>query len=134
MLQGTHAGSVSYCYGDWRLNKQPFTLELSQLTPLLTKERLQTLSLDDIAWKGKHLPSKFTGNNCICCGGARYREADIQYPCIVVEGMSNMYGNKYRLIDGKHRVQKLQGISTFYVLTWEDICDKIEMRNFSYGS
>ena len=129
MLQGVHAGSVTYCYGDWRLNKEPFEIELSQLTPLLTEERLQTLSLDDIAWKGKHLPSKFTGNNCVCCGGTRFREADTQYPGIVVEGMSNMYGNKYRLIDGKHRVQKLQGNSKFYVLTLEDICDKIKSGN-----
>ena len=134
MLQGFHKGSVTYCYGDWRLNKHPFEIELSQLTPLLTEDRLKTLSLTDIAWKGKHLPDKFRGENCICCGGVRYREADIQYPCIVVEDMPNMYKNKYRLIDGKHRIEKLSSKADCYVLTWENICDIITWTSITYGT
>lgn len=100
-----------------------FEINLNDISSLLTEDKLQTLSIDDIAWKGKHLPDKFTGKNCICCGGIRYEQADTKYPCIVVEGMENMYGNKYRMIDGKHRIQKLNTTCQCYVLTMEDICD-----------
>ena len=125
MLHGVHVGSVTYCYGDWRVNKEKFKLELSQLSPLLTEDKLRRIQLDEIAWKGKHLPMKFTGENCICCGGKRYKNADIRYPGIVVEGMPNMYGDKYRLIDGKHRIRKLYGRfeedALFYVLYIDEI-------------
>ena len=130
-LQGIHTGSVTYCYGDWRLNRVAFKIDLSDISPLLTEDRLQTLSVDDIAWKGKHLSDKFTGKNCICCGGQRYKVADTKYPCIVVEGMENMYGDKYRMIDGKHRIQKLNSTCQCYVLTMEDICDTIGWKAFT---
>ena len=101
-----------------------FNIYLPDLLPLLTEDRLKTLPLADVAWKGKHLPDKFTGENCICCEGKRFRAADTSIPGIVVERMDNPYNNKYRLIDGKHRVTKLaQSVQEyqFYVLSLSDI-------------
>tara|TARA_B100000073_G_scaffold197561_1_gene163620 strand:+ start:2958 stop:3374 length:417 start_codon:yes stop_codon:yes gene_type:complete len=134
MLQGRHVGSVTYCYGDWRIGRDSFEIELSQLEPLLTRDRLKTIPLYEIAWKGKHLPDHMTGEDCLCCGGERFKNANTRYPGIVVEGLWNMYGNKYRLIDGKHRIRKLYESSrfvdeaSFYVLTLDDIEEFITWR------
>lgn len=125
-LTGRHTCKVTAAYGDWRIHEvsmsQYVYINLPDL--VLPKEPVE-LSLFDIAWKGKHLPGKFKGENCICCQGVRYLDCDTSYPGIVVEGINNPYKLPYRLIDGKHRVQRLRdsGEKTglFYVLTKDQV-------------
>ena len=129
MIEGSHKCSVTNCYGDWRLHevtmKGTVSLKLSDIEHLLTEDRLKEIDLNDVAWKGKHLPDKFVGENCICCNGERYRNCNTSYPGIVLMGVNNPYDLPYRLIDGKHRAQKLKDYGTqkgsFYVLTMCDI-------------
>lgn len=110
MLTGNHTATVSYCYGDWRIHAismGALTLDLQSLLPLLTEDRLFTVDFEDIAWKGKHLPNRYVGENCLCCDGERYHKADTSFPCILLEGANNPYDLRYRALDGKHRLQRL---------------------------
>jgi hypothetical protein len=149
-LNGRHTFTNGNRYGEWRINpikpnkkikkyykfhnildksvknsKFNLFLELCDLKYLLTDENLKTLKLEDICWKGKNLVMADRGENCICCQGQRYKLCDIKYPPIVVENMSNPMNLKYRLLDGKHRSEKMlaQGIteSKFYLLQREDV-------------
>ena len=50
----------------------------------------------------------------------RCEEAEISWPCIVVENASNPDDKKYRMMDGRHRMYKMKELnideSIFYVL------------------
>ncbi|QIN96758.1 hypothetical protein [Synechococcus phage S-N03] len=115
---------------------QDVYIDVSELEPLLMEPVI--LHLSEVAWKGKHLPDKFVGENCICCGGERYRACDPSFPAIVVKGTNNPYGLPYRLIDGKHRVQKLWDEGTleapFYVLTEDQLMDYTRTRRDRPGN
>tara|TARA_B000000532_G_scaffold241067_1_gene232868 strand:+ start:724 stop:1134 length:411 start_codon:yes stop_codon:yes gene_type:complete len=103
-----HVASVTNIEGDWRLGGyERSVIELKNLTPLLTKDRLENIRLDDIAWKGKKLYPNKSGNNCYCCGGIKYQRCNTKYPLIIAKNASNPFNNKYRMIDGIHRIQKL---------------------------
>ena len=51
-------------------------------------------------------PNK-SGDNCYCCGGIKYQRCDTKYPLIIAKNALNPFNNKYRMIDGMHRIQKL---------------------------
>ena len=118
-LRGYHTLSVTAAYGDWRLHdysrENHHRINLQALSPLLGE--VKELSPADVAWKGMHLPRKFTHDKCICCGGERYHSCNTEYPGIVIPGVNNPYGLPYRLIDGKHRMMK--GLNLFYVIEYE---------------
>jgi hypothetical protein len=122
-LLGKHSFTIDR-YGDWTLDGRSFYLDLRDIDHLLTEDRLKELSFDDIAFKGKHFTS-LRGPTCLCCDGARYHAAQTKFPCIVVEGMVNPYGCKYRMIDGKHRLEKMinagETSALFYVLQVSDL-------------
>ena len=103
-----HVAAVTSLQGDWRLDGyQKSVIELKHLMPLLINKRLENIKLDDIAWKGKDLYPQKSGNNCYCCFGEKYRNCDTKYPLIIAKNASNPFNNKYRMIDGRHRIQKL---------------------------
>ena len=125
-LTGRHTCKVTAAYGDWRIHEVSMGQDVYiDLVKLVLPKEPTILTLDSVAWKGKHLPDKFTGDNCVCCQGDRYRDCDTSYPGIVVEGISNPYQLPYRLIDGKHRVQKIldSGATSapFYLLTKREV-------------
>jgi len=111
-------------YGDWTVNGKSFLFDVENVAHLLTDDRIRTISFDDIAFKGKHF-TNLRGPMCTCCDGARYYSAKIKFPGIIVEGMENPYQCKYRMIDGKHRMEKMidSGMtsSSFYVLQVSDL-------------
>ena len=111
-------------YGDWRINGETYFLELDNYKHLLTEERLKKVSFDDIGFKGRHL-TNLRGPMCMCCDGERYYSANIKFPGILVENMVNPYNLKYRMIDGKHRIEKMINLgmtsSYFYVLQISDL-------------
>ena len=77
-------------------------------------------------FSGKYLNNKQTGcYKCICCNGVRYFRCDINYPPILCIHTPNPFNKKYRLLDGKHRMEKMLAQhrfkSRFYVLEYTDI-------------
>ena len=103
-----HVATVTNTEGDWRLEGyKKSVIELKNLMPLLTNERLENIKLDDIAWKGKDLYPQKSGNNCYCCAGIKYQRCNTKYPLIIAKNALNPFNNKYRMIDGRHRIQKL---------------------------
>ena len=109
------------CDGDWKITDKPSALNLKRIEPYLNQKQL--ICFDDIAWKGKGMNVKLDPK--------RYNDCDIDYPCIVSEGM-NPLGCKYRMIDGKHRITKMEhmGMSEAYFYT----VDFNEIRRLSYYS
>ena len=126
MLSGYHSLSVTVEYGDWRLHSYSMEnhhrVNLRKLSHLLVCP--QEIELERVGWKGKHLGREFTHENCLCCGGVRYRECNPDVPGIVVRGVNNPYECEFRLIDGKHRV--MRGCQSFYVIELKDVLGAIE--------
>jgi len=96
--------------------------------PLLPDKKLKNIKLDDIAWKGKDLYPKKSGNNCYCCRGRKYRNCDVKYPLIIAKNASNPFNDKYRMIDGRHRIQKL--LLNGYVESLCYVFDYVELKPF----
>ena len=128
-IQGIHpCRKFDGSYGDWRIKEisnSDLFLKLFDIKHLLVEERLQTVNFDDIKWKGKNLTMDKRGEMCICCGGKKYVTCDTKFPGILIKGVSNDSGEKYRMIDGKHRIEKIKYNniynSKFYVLEFDEI-------------
>ena len=135
ILSGIHGCSDSILYGDWRITKDNTFVRLNKLNHLLTEDKLKLINFKDIAWKGMSLDLSMRRDNCICCHGKRFLNCNTDYPCIVCRftgDIPNPFGKKYRMLDGKHRIDKMlcQGItkSLFYVLDLNDIIPYTELR------
>ena len=135
MLEGSHFIGNSTVYGDWTVYNDVGFIDVQDLIPYLTEDNLHVIKHEEIGWKGKHL-TEGIAEYCICCGGSRYEACDIKYPGIVSLGAPNCYSNKYRMIDGKHRMMKMRKLgitkSSFYVIPFEDL--KKLIKNFNGGS
>ena len=129
-----HEAAYTVDLGNWewlKPNEEPGTVHyilMKDISHLLIHDNIQTVELHNIAWRGKHHHPHNTGENCFCCQerpALRYLHADIAYPGIIIEGAPNPYGNRYRMIDGKHRIMKMlnMGIksSQFYVLDCDEV-------------
>jgi len=126
----THHFDLDEYYGDWRLNGKEYALNLFDLMPVLNncetaEEVLYKVNLNDIAWKGFDHDKNTLGDYCWCCNGSRFRDCDTTTPGILLEGVKNPGGKKYRCLDGKHRIYALMTYklkySNFYILNMEDI-------------
>ena len=120
--------------GNWEIDDKKFCLiDLKRLAKLLNDDRLDTVQLKDIAWKGKQNFPYQSGNECPCCKGKRYTNCDTKYPPIIAYNAPNPFNNKYRMIDGRHRIQKLlfDGItqSLFYVFDFDELRPFIVEKN-----
>ena len=137
-LDHLRKGSYAACrftndqWGDWRLHEvseDEIHLPFLVIQHLLTDDRLEKISIDDIAWKGMDFPSRLLYENCYCCGGQSYKYVDIDYPPILLKGTLNPYKKLYRVIDGKHRIMKMISMglskSSFYVLELNDIIEHL---------
>ena len=98
---------------EWGINNRKSELYLHKIAHLLTPDRLRIVHHEDIAWA--HYLSKNRE-------GTRYDKCDISYPGIVCEGAPNIYDKKYLLIDGAHRMGKMDHMkiteSSFYVIEY----------------
>ena len=113
-------------YGDWTLDGETYHLDLHDLLPLLTEDNgFHVIKLDDIAWQGFNLDMSSRAENCRCCNGDRFRDCDATVPGILLDGINNPEGRRYRCLDGKHRIEALltydQIYANFYVLTLNQI-------------
>ena len=106
MMNRWHVAKKTQMDGDWRLEgKECSVIKLKDL--VLSDDKLKVIKLEEIAWKGKNYFPNKCGNNCYCCGGKKYRSCDIKYPLIIAKNIPNPFNDKYRMIDGRHRIQKL---------------------------
>ena len=126
-LSGSHHAFFDSVVGNWELPEfgKYSLISMKNISHLLKENKLKEVDFKDIAWRGKHFFPNLSGDNCWCCGGKRYAGCDIKYPGILIDNVSNPYDNRYRMIDGKHRLQKmlLSGMtkSLFYVLEYDDV-------------
>ena len=126
-LSGSYQAFFDSVVGNWEFPEfgNYSVIELRTIFHLLKEDKLKEVEFKDIAWRGKHFFPNFSGNNCWCCSGRRYMQCDVKYPGILLDNVSNPYDNRYRMIDGKHRLQKmlLSGMtkSLFYVLDYDDV-------------
>jgi len=106
--ESLHAATWSEIYGEWRfldISELNIKIELDFFLPFIEEEKLVQFS--EIAWKGMNFPLDMRRDNCVCCDGKRYKECDISFPGILLENAPNQYGLRYRMVDGKHRLDKL---------------------------
>ena len=93
-------------------------LYLPDIVDFLVPERLVKLKHDNI-WHREFIDAELISNEF----HIRHDEAEISWPCIVVENASNPHDKKYRMIDGRHRIYKMKELgvdeSIFYVLELE---------------
>ena len=116
-LQGQHICNYSSNFGDWRIDGDYRVLNLKDIEHLLTKDRLRDINHKDICWKGMNKVKLLQRRK-------RYEQCDISFPCIVSTNSVNPCNSKYRLIDGKHRMAKMNSKninnSSFYVIDFWD--------------
>ena len=128
--------NLDIIYGDWRLHEissNPLVLKLVDLIPTLKDKSFKLVKLDEIAWKGFDLGLDQRGDNCPCCNGIRFKDADSTIAGILLEGTNNPAGRKYRCIDGKHRIEALLSYELktgiFYKLTLDEIKNHLMCYN-----
>ena len=113
--------------GNWEYNNQKRSLlDLSSVyANMLTDDRLKIIKLKEIAWRGKHHFPYNLGENCYCCGGEAYRKCDPTIPGIIAFNCPNPFDNKYRMLDGRHRMMRHlydgKTESEFYVFDFNEI-------------
>ena len=128
---GTHDAIQSPRYGDWRLHEissLDFTIEVTTLMMMI--ECQEVVNFSDIAWKGKDKSLDDRRENCICCGGKRYTNCDPSFPGILIKDCPNPFGLPYRLVDGKHRVERLiargQKKSLFNIISYNRVKSELK--------
>ena len=119
--------SAQYYRDDWALNgfAQSFIL-IHDIAPLVpTLSRLEEVKFDDIDYAGIDCYPEKSGWKCNCCGGTKYINANILFPGILIDGMDNPNGLRYRMIDGRHRLDKMRlndmTESKFFVFDYSDV-------------
>tara|TARA_Y100001963_G_C6471523_1_gene304716 strand:- start:98 stop:505 length:408 start_codon:yes stop_codon:yes gene_type:complete len=122
----THSCNIDPTYGDWRLYADdiPRLLDKANLKSFLIDSNIQTVAFDQIAFKQNPDPAK-RGVNCSCCNGVRYTACNTDIPPIISKDAPNIAGKAYRMLDGKHRIQKMidndKTTSKFFVINYDDI-------------
>ena len=113
--------------GNWEYNnRKTSVLDMTYINNhMLTDDRLKTIKLKEIAWRGKHHFPYNLGENCYCCGGLAYINCDPTIPGIIAYNCPNPYDNKYRMLDGRHRIMRHlfdgKTESEFYVFDFDEI-------------
>ena len=120
--------------GNWTIDGKQQILNMEYIFDnMLTEDKLKIIKHKEIAWRNKHHYPHGVGNNCPCCRGKKFRECDPNIPGIIAYNCPNPYDNKYRMLDGRHRIMRLllegKTESKFYVFDFNKIkhfiCDDI---------
>lgn len=108
---------------DWSIAGKEYYLNIQELVDYIQLCNIDVIEVahTDIAYKELPVPNS-----------KRYHAADYDYPGIVCEGMENPMNKQYRLLDGRHRIQKLneEGIfvSSFYNIPKRACCKLLQSR------
>jgi hypothetical protein len=108
LFSSSHMANIDSTYGNWRFD-DPLDLDLKIQNSVFSSfiQSMECIDFSLIAWKGKNLKLNQRGSNCICCNGLRYEKCNTKFPGILVKGGPNPFNLPYRLVDGKHRIEKL---------------------------
>ena len=111
---------------DWALNDFAISfIFVHDVTMLVSPSHLKEVKFDDIAYAGADYYPHRAGWNCNCCAGRYYVNANILFPGILIDGMDNPNGLRYRMIDGRHRLDKMRlndmTKSRFYVFDYSEV-------------
>ncbi len=116
MLTGNHDAK-----GIWRIFNYDATIYLPSIEHLLTDDRLQTISFKDIGSKQYNILDP----EWIRINKLRLMMCDYRYPGILLKDTPNPPDKPYRLIDGKHRMTKMEqnhiNSAPFYIFTLDEI-------------
>ena len=108
---------------EWMVFDVPTKIVTSRLYPIIKEKSLEPVYLQLTEFAFKDLDT-------IDIESPRYTIADIGYPLIAVDGLSNPNNKRYRMIDGRHRLLKQlnEGKTKFlfYVLPFDSIKHYIE--------
>ena len=121
--------------GNWEYNnRKKSVLDMSYINNyMLTDDRLKTIKFKEIAWRGKHHFPYNLGENCYCCEGEAYRKCDPSQPGIIAFNCPNPFDNKYRMLDGRHRIMRHlfdgKTESEYYVFDFNEIKHLIRPYN-----
>jgi hypothetical protein len=134
-LESSHAAFNEFSYGDWRfVDITDLNLQIQNSFFISFIEYEKIVDFSYVAWKGKNLSQNERKDNCICCNGLRYQNCDTSFPGILIRGAPNPFNLEYRMVDGKHRIEKLisqkKSKSLFYIIEYEKIREEI-LRSFS---
>ena len=121
-----HARRECKVRGTWTLPiGEKSNIKLEGLAKFQTEDYLREINLTDIAGQGDDIPDDNKYFNCWCCGGVRFRTADVNKPIVVFSGLENPGGEPYRTMDGHHRFDKRKwlGHTTImaYVMPFEEV-------------
>lgn len=125
-LSSSHTSDIDPIFGNWRLD-DPLDLDLQIQNSVFLSfiESKEFINFSLIAWKGKNLGLNQRGSNCVCCNGLRYEKCDTKFPGILIKGAPNPFNLPYRLVDGKHRIEKLisehHEKHLFYILSYDKL-------------
>ena len=111
----------------FRMNDDYCFIFLHDLAIKASPLHLKEINFDDIDYAGAEYYPQQSGWNCECCGGKKYINANIYFPGLLVEGLSQK--SKYKLIDGRHRLDKMRindmTKSKFYVFDYSEVKELI---------
>tara|TARA_Y100000389_G_C17011432_1_gene294351 strand:+ start:57 stop:494 length:438 start_codon:yes stop_codon:yes gene_type:complete len=112
--------------GNWTIEGKYKILDMEYITNnMLSEDRLKIIKLKEIAWRNKHHFPYGSGDNCPCCFGKKFRACDPNIPGIIAYNCPNPYDNKYRMLDGRHRIMRHlhegKTESKFYVFDFNEI-------------
>ena len=112
--------------GNWTIDGKYKILDMEYITDNMPSEdRIKIIKHKEIAWRNKHHFPYGSGDNCPCCNGKKFRECDPNIPGIISYNCPNPYDNKYRMLDGRHRIMRLlfegKTESKFYVFDFNEI-------------
>jgi hypothetical protein len=101
-----------------------FCIYNKDLFPIFESRSTQRLvSHDDICWNPLNRP----------INPEKYKHADISFPGILAEGVPNLTNKKFRLIDGRHRMELMKMLditeSLFDVITQEEFFSAVVKTN-----
>ena len=120
--------------GNWTFEGKYKLLNMKYIIDnMLSEDRLKTIKLKEIAWRNKHHFPYSSGDSCPCCHGKKFRGCDPNIPGIIAYNCPNPYDNKYRMLDGRHRIMRLlfegKTESKFYVFDFNEIKHFIQDSN-----
>ena len=118
--------NAQYYRDDWAVDNHPISfIFVHDVTVRVSPLHLKEVKFDDIDYAGMENYPHRAGWNCNCCGGTKYVNANILFPGILIDGMNNPNGMRYRMIDGRHRLDKMRfndmTESKFWVFDYSEV-------------
>ncbi len=118
--------SAQYYKKEWALDGNAISfIFVHDISVLVSPSHLKVVKFDDIDYCGLENYPERAGLNCNCCDGWKYIDSNISFPCILIDGLYCPNGLRYRMIDGRHRIDKMKfnkmTEAKFYVFDYSEV-------------